>query len=615
MAYNVIIKTLLPFSMGDLFVLSANSITAWFITSSILFFIVSYIRFSWKINTLSSDCKVLQANSGGLPLEVPEARCLSKLWAEYRSTFAFETKDGLYTKENAFLYFSANEIVEQCLNLRYWTMLPGIFVGIGILGTFVGLTYGVGNFDTGSTEAIRGSITQLLAGMNTAFSTSIWGMLLSIWFNFIEKFKFRFLQRTAQTLSSHLDTNYKLTPSVERELLRKEHQESIKNSVKQSLDELFALKENGEETVPAHFLRDILGESKKQTNSMSNFSTDLAEVIGTAVSSPINGAIEKLSQAIEALRSEKDSGVREMSELIVATLEGSINRLLKEMEEKVSGSTRDQLQRLSEMMMSSGAAMEKVPIELNSAIAAFREHVDDMGRTMNAASVQSMESAQKASSSISDRIEEAASRLAETASLFERSVMKSSSAMSDKMTQAIKSYEELIDSMKNTASEFHNILHSASMLQQQFNENAAALNQSVSSTNSMVQQMDTAAERLQNVQEESASIIETLRAENLQISSQRKILSEQVSSHLEKLHGMHEEYVTKFKDIESGLKSIFQEIQKGLSDYQNGVKKNLNETLTLFADKFTQAVGSLTSTVEELEEIVEKVSKASRSLS
>lgn len=50
----------------------------------------------------------------------------------------------------------------------------------GVLGTFVGITWGLLNFDS-SPEAMQNSVTNLLGGMTTAFFTSIIGMGMSLW--------------------------------------------------------------------------------------------------------------------------------------------------------------------------------------------------------------------------------------------------------------------------------------------------------------------------------------------------------------------------------------------------------------------------------------------------
>lgn len=57
--------------------------------------------------------------------------------------------------------------------------IPTVFTTLGILGTFVGIYFGLRRFDV---ENITGSIPTLLEGLKTAFTTSIWGISLSLLF-------------------------------------------------------------------------------------------------------------------------------------------------------------------------------------------------------------------------------------------------------------------------------------------------------------------------------------------------------------------------------------------------------------------------------------------------
>lgn len=57
--------------------------------------------------------------------------------------------------------------------------IPTVFTTLGVLGTFVGIYFGLQSFDV---DKITESIPSLLEGMKTAFSTSIWGIVLSLIF-------------------------------------------------------------------------------------------------------------------------------------------------------------------------------------------------------------------------------------------------------------------------------------------------------------------------------------------------------------------------------------------------------------------------------------------------
>lgn len=80
-------------------------------------------------------------------------------------------------------------ISEDFLSIYSWQglmiQIPGILTGLGILGTFIGLLSGLGTLSFSSADDAISSIIVLIAGIETAFYTSISGVILSILFNIL----------------------------------------------------------------------------------------------------------------------------------------------------------------------------------------------------------------------------------------------------------------------------------------------------------------------------------------------------------------------------------------------------------------------------------------------
>src|SRR5690606_20027336 len=70
---------------------------------------------------------------------------------------------------------------------RFLEYAPTLMTSLGILGTFVGIVIGLLHFDT---NAIDASIPKLLAGLKTAFITSIAGMFAALLFNSVDAWWF-----------------------------------------------------------------------------------------------------------------------------------------------------------------------------------------------------------------------------------------------------------------------------------------------------------------------------------------------------------------------------------------------------------------------------------------
>ncbi len=110
-------------------------------------------------------------------------KTLDKLFAEYREKVQHQRETGQIVSD------IDEAINEDVLALYTWrgviAQIPGTLTGLGILGTFVGLLLGLRNISFITVEAALGSVQSILAGIDTAFYTSIAGVILSILFNII----------------------------------------------------------------------------------------------------------------------------------------------------------------------------------------------------------------------------------------------------------------------------------------------------------------------------------------------------------------------------------------------------------------------------------------------
>ena len=73
-------------------------------------------------------------------------------------------------------------------NSNFSSIASGIFPTLGILGTFITIALSMPDFTSNNIAALDSEITKLLSGVGTAFYVSIYGIFLSIWWIFFEKF-------------------------------------------------------------------------------------------------------------------------------------------------------------------------------------------------------------------------------------------------------------------------------------------------------------------------------------------------------------------------------------------------------------------------------------------
>lgn len=96
--------------------------------------------------------------------------------------------ENLYYRPNIDDYIN-DELVDKVMHRNELNQVAGLLTGLGILGTFIGLSLGLQHFNTGTTAEMTESIEPLMAGIKVAFHTSIFGMVFSLVFNAIYKKK------------------------------------------------------------------------------------------------------------------------------------------------------------------------------------------------------------------------------------------------------------------------------------------------------------------------------------------------------------------------------------------------------------------------------------------
>ena len=277
------LNLLLPWWWGPV-----SLITDIFISIIFLFFIVFLTIFLWKTisrgrlfeglaRELQEFHPPVQPHIKQQLLEKFECdTALKEAWNEFEYSLITRQRNKdekiVYKTDEASLFFSEHHLLEQHLNLRFWNSVPALLVGVGILGTFVGLVWGLIPFsgvDFDQADKIKEAIQELLSGISTAFVSSVWGMLTSLLFTWLEKRGIGKVSRAIAKLQRALDRLFTLTT-----------QEEI-----------------------AYRLEDELAQ---QTQALKSSATDLGKAFSVEMA-------KKLAPALETLNTAKREIVQELS--------------------------------------------------------------------------------------------------------------------------------------------------------------------------------------------------------------------------------------------------------------------------------------------------------------
>lgn len=97
---------------------------------------------------------------------------------------SYQTKRGLVGSCDVEEYI--NDGILNKVGMNYFnSAISGTMTGLGILGTFIGLSIGLGSFNGNDIYTISENIGPLLEGMKVAFHTSVYGIFFSLIFTFV----------------------------------------------------------------------------------------------------------------------------------------------------------------------------------------------------------------------------------------------------------------------------------------------------------------------------------------------------------------------------------------------------------------------------------------------
>ena len=112
---------------------------------------------------------------------------LKTAYAKYRMRMkSFRTKRGYRNSCDLEEYIN-EDLLERVGMSHFNNAMSGTLTGLGILGTFLGLSIGLGSFNGNDIYAVTDNVGTLLGGMKVAFHTSVYGIFFSLLFSFVYK--------------------------------------------------------------------------------------------------------------------------------------------------------------------------------------------------------------------------------------------------------------------------------------------------------------------------------------------------------------------------------------------------------------------------------------------
>lgn len=229
-----------------------------------------------EINTDNIFCNYGNINESFI--ESSKYKRLSENWRAFKNSLFIKNDKEIYQTMDAEIYFNSMNLMKEKMNSKLLNYFPQLLVGLGMLGTFLGLSIGLADLNLTSDD--KGQLTTLILGTKTAFYTSLYGMYFSICMSIILNSHLGRYEREILSLKDKINCLFK-------KYIRDERIEEIK-------DEIIILRKTNQE------LSNNVGvELVKGVSEYNDSNKEHLKNLTTLVSTNISGLADEVSQAFE----------------------------------------------------------------------------------------------------------------------------------------------------------------------------------------------------------------------------------------------------------------------------------------------------------------------------
>jgi len=273
-------------------------------------------------------------------------------WREFKNSLHEMHNENSSSKSirstlTADFYFSKEAIVDSYINAEFFKHLPGILTGIGIIGTFTGLIWGLHQFNT--TNAVE-TLSLLLSEVSSAFVGSGIAIFIAIAITFFEKNTINNCYKLLEETSNTLDNLYKAGVGEDYlARLVKATELSAQNSINLKdvlIENLEIMMEKQSKVIGQSIAQSLTGPIDKLMLIVDKASGDQSDVIKNLVDSLMNTFISKIDEAFGTQIDAVNQAIFR-STTIMESVESSMRHLIDE----ISLAGQNAVKSMSEQML------------------------------------------------------------------------------------------------------------------------------------------------------------------------------------------------------------------------------------------------------------------------
>jgi polyhydroxyalkanoate synthesis regulator phasin len=315
---------------------------------------------------------------------------LMSLWQEYsQSLHVIVSEDGerstIRSTVPAEMFFSKESIVDSEINAEFFRHLPGMLTGVGIIGTFTGLVWGLASFNA---KKAAETLDLLLGEVMSAFLASWLAILAAILITFFEKRVINNCYKQVDQLTEHLDGLFSagvgedyLARLVKASESSATHAASLKDALMRDLEVLM----NRQAVQIGTAISGALEEPLKTIGgAVNDFSKGQGQAVSGMLENLLAGFMEKLDQTFGSQIKGINEAIQKSSDSMTL-VQAAMTKLIDDISKAGKSAATEMSMKMEESMQRAAQAQEAMNEQLRLFIEELKQlMIQQQGETKNA---------------------------------------------------------------------------------------------------------------------------------------------------------------------------------------------------------------------------------------
>lgn len=272
---------------------------------------------------------------------------LAHLWKEYReSLHPYEELDNgqlvivqYRATAPAEMYFNGQSVVDGRLHTEFFKHLPGVFTGIGIIGTFSGLIQGLHLFRVSENPVIvRGSLESLMHSVGEAFLVSASAICAAMVVTLLEKVLLNALYRRTDEIVRLVDASFEsgvgehylgrlVRASEDSASQSKILKDALVTELGELLRELTNAQISAANEQQEQLAKRLADASRQQVEAARQDNKALGETIADSIKQSLQGPLQDIAETVKSASGDQSASAIRMLQDVMASFSQRLNDL------------------------------------------------------------------------------------------------------------------------------------------------------------------------------------------------------------------------------------------------------------------------------------------------